>query len=363
MCGDVQCTGPADLSQYASEGFGSAEHVGGQPSLSRERCPGARLATRMEKTMLQKNQCSDMDAGTTAAAPGRPAVDRALAAMDTGLERLAARESRVAAKLLPFRFAICKADGGEALVGGTMFAATASQVKSHAKAMASQALEVFGYSLQHRQQAEFSEWSVRVEARSMPLAAPPPFALRNEDWGTYGAELIVSGAPFFPDAVDNVVRAGGAARRPLQEGVADSYVRQILATDPEVRRARAAQREISWSVLSGYLPAKRSAARVALHVTADETAVALSPLTSMAALSILLRVSNYNRKNGMTGHRAGRFAVPASAVLRAAIASSQLPPDRQRVEEVEGALRYLRRMSLHALADSIKAQAAVAVQA
>lgn len=316
--------------------------------------------------MQQQHNSQDDNSVTTAsvlaaASPAGQTSKRALAAMDAGLALLSARTPRHAEKLLPFKFAISEAKGREPCVAGTLFAASAAQAKRQAKLMAADALKVLGHTLHGRHDMSFEDCEVYVEARSMPLTSPPLFVFKKEDWLTYAAELIVNGAPFFSKA--EACPRPVAARRPLRDDVADAHIRNILATDPEVRRARAARKEVSWMLLSGYMPSTRSAARVALHVTANDVAVPLSPVTSMAALSILFRVSNYNRKSGMIGHRDGRFKAPSSAVLRAALAASQMVPGARLAEEAEGALRYLRRIGLGATAQSVAAQAAAAVPA
>lgn len=285
---------------------------------------------------------------------GKVSGGAAIAATDIASERRAARLSAEALK--PFAYVIAHRPGGRPVVSGTLFAPSRRQGQAYARELALHAAKVISYTFGHRDQPSFG-CSVRIEDRPLPLPVPPVFAFRREDWMTYAAEFIVSGLPILREA-PSVTGERAMARRALRGDVADAYVADILKTDPNVRLSRAARKAIGWTFLSAHFPGFKGA-RVALHVRADDDAVALSPTTIMAVLCVLLRCNNYNRETGLSAHRDGRFAASSSATGRAAEPHIQLQFDPRRSGEVARVIRYLDRLGLKDLSRAIEAQAAI----
>ncbi|WP_306222643.1 hypothetical protein [Bosea beijingensis] len=286
---------------------------------------------------------------------GKVSSAAAIAATDIASERRAARRSAEALK--PYAYAIAHRPGGRPVASGTLFAPSRRQGQAYARELALHAAKVISFTFGHRDQPSFG-CSVRIEDRPLPLPDPPVFAFRREDWMTYAAEFIVSGLPILREA-PSVTGERAIARRALRGDVADAYVADILKTDPNVRLSRAARKAIGWTFLSAHFPGHKAGARVALHVTADDDAVALSPTTIMAVLCVLLRCNNYNRETGMSAHRDGTFAASSSATGRAAEAQSQLLADPRRSGEVARVMRYLDRLGLKDLSRAIEEQAAI----
>ncbi len=148
----------------------------------------------------------------------------------------------------------------------------------------------------------------------------------------------------------------------MRDSRADDHVRRILVTDPAVRQAWLEGRKVSWLLLAGFMPAVRTVARAAIHVTGNDEPLALAACTIAAVLCILLRSNNYLRRTGITYHREGALEpLPNSAVARAAIAQAHRQPGERRVREAALALSCLRRGGLDDLALQIEAQAMAAL--
>lgn len=260
-------------------------------------------------------------------------------------------------ELKPFAYVIAPRPRGRPMASGTLFATSRRQGQAYARELATHAAKVIGYTFGHWDDPS-SGCLVRIEDRPLPLPDPPFFAIRREDWMTYGAEFIVTGLPFLAGASPMMAQKA-TARRALRAEVADAYVADILANDPNVRRSRAARKAIGWTFLSAHFPGHKPSARVALHVTADDDALALSPTTIMAVLCILLRCNNYNRATGLSAQRDGTFAASSSATGRAAESHRQLQADPRRSGAIARVARYLDRLGLQDLSRALEAQAVV----
>ncbi|RYE29565.1 MAG: hypothetical protein EOP23_21205 [Hyphomicrobiales bacterium] len=264
-----------------------------------------------------------------------------------------------------FRFAMRESRNGDPIAAGSLFARSGHQARHEARMLADQAQRVLRHMMPDVPAASFAACTIHIESRPLPLAEPPMFALRKEDWLTYAGEVIVFGPVFFGTRASSQANAVPAlSRTAMRERRTDDHVRRILATDPAVRRAWLDGQDVSWVVLEGYMPAARPVARAAIHVTADGDSLALQACTIAAVLCILLRSNNYARRNGITYQREGKFGpLPNSAAARAALAQAHRQPSDQRVRETALALFCLRRGGLDDLARQIEAQAMAALPA
>ncbi|WP_291828287.1 hypothetical protein [Bosea sp. (in: a-proteobacteria)] len=270
-----------------------------------------------------------------------------------------------ATTLGPFKFAMRKSRNANWVAAGSLFAHSRHEAKHEARLLANNAQRVLCHMLPDVPAASFVACPIYIEPRPLPLAEPPLFALRNEDWLTYAGEVIVCGPLFFgPRASSRALAVPALVQTALRESRTDEHVRSILATDPAVRRAWLDGRYLSWSLLQGYMPAVRPVARAAIHLTADDAPIALQACTIAAVLCILLRANNYSRRKGITYHRQDKLdPMPNSAVARAALAQAHRQPSNRRVHDAALAIACLRRAGLDDLARRIEAQAMAALPA
>lgn len=314
--------------------------------------------------MQQQKQNSGADAHATAAVQPMhiPAGSRIalgnLAAGSMGDDRSFA----VPMPLVPFQFAAKLS--GEVPAIGSVFAESGLQAKLEAQLVIESAWTMMSYMMPGMAAAPLARYPTHVKPRPLPLMVPNMF-----DFGIRGpshaGDIIVSGPCFFgaPSPPPSIVRPENV-RAAMRESRADDLIRRIIATDPAVRQAWLMGREISWPLIVGYTPGVRPIARAALHVLAEDEALALQPCTIAATLCVLLGTNNYKRRHGMTFHRTGMLApMPNAASVRAALKQAHCRHDERLSREVTTALSYLRRAGLNNLARQIEAQAMAALPA
>lgn len=268
-----------------------------------------------------------------------------------------------AKSLTSFHFSMRESRAGEPIAMGAMFALSGLQARQEARKLTEQSCRMLRHMMPHVPAASFTGCLIRIESRALPLADPPMFALREEDWLTYAGEIIVRGPAFFgPPSSPHTTVVPMRARTALCESRADDHIQRILSTDPAVRRAWLEGRNVSWLMVAGYMPAAHPMARAAIHVTADDEPLALQICTIAAVLCIQLRANNYARRNGIMYHRNGALdPLPNSAAVRAALAQAHRQPGERRVRETALAVSCLRRSGLDDLALQVEAQAMAAL--
>ena len=305
----------------------------------------------------QNQECGSPGVGSASMLPD-PVSGQAQAAMDAGPNRSAGDTHSSVAALIPFEF-VMREPGDRPIATGGLFAPDAALVPSFANDLVRSAQTALAKVLEHDLGRPFADCRVETQFRPLPLLNPRPFALDQERM-IDAAELIVAGPRFFPSSRQARAERVAAGRQPFLDKVSTSEIAQILATDPGVRRERAAGEEISWCLSADYTPEDHGSVRVALHVTAAGKAVSISPVTVVSVLSLTLcMVSHGSHGEGRAWD--GTIDLAPSASVRAATAARQLMADKQHLARCADAIALLDALDLPDVARSLAGQAVAAV--
>lgn len=283
---------------------------------------------------------------------------KAAATMGAGTDHSVTSTPTNAAALSAFEF-VMRAPGDLPIAAGGLFASDVSHVPNLAHEIVRSVQTVLSRILGVDPRSSFDDCHIETQFRPLPLLNPRPFALDHERM-IYATELIAAGPRFFPTSRQTLFGRATSGRRPFLDRVSTTVIAQLLTTDPGVRRARAAGEEVSWRLSADYSPEDNGSVRVALHVTASENAVPISPATAIGSLSLALCMVSYDN-SGEGREWEDTLASAPSATVRAATAASQLTVDEHYLAQCADVVAFLDALDLPDLATKLAGQAIEAV--
>ncbi len=252
----------------------------------------------------------------------------------------------------------------EILAFGSICAQDDRSAKHEAIALRSDAQAVIGYSLRSKIPGEEPiQTSARVRENNQTTAKMIEPWLGNSDWLRASMEIFITRATILDRVAANDEESSATlfsrARTPLSIDRLDELIKQVIATDPAVRRARAKGLNIAWNINHGYCPGVH--AHAGLDVAAGDDAIAISSASARAILCMSLRANNYRRRSWATFHGPRHnLAEPTSATLAASLRATVTAADPTAWKPASAAINYLRRTGLAGLAEKIRKQAITA---